>query len=261
MRTAIITGASSGIGAACARAFAGAGLRVVLVARRADRLDEVVAAIRAAGGDASAVVADVTDEAAMDRVVADAVEAYGGVDVMVCNAGVGWNGRLDETPTDVMRQLMEVNFFGTFYAARAAVRHFRAARRGHLFIVSSIVGRRALARGGAYAATKFAQVGLGEAARAELRGSGVHVTLVHPVSTDTEFRDAMARDFGQAVRGSGPRQPAEVVARAMTRCLRRPRADLYPFRGSRVVGVLGALAPGLVDRLAARFSRAPRDTR
>src|SRR5690606_27781130 len=128
-----------------------------------ERLEALVSDITSGGGSASARVADVTDEAAMDQAVAETVAAHGRLDVMVCNAGIGYNGRLDETPTDVMRRLMEVNFFGTFHAARAAVRHFRAAGRGHLFIVSSIVGRRAMARGGAYAATKFAQVGLGEA--------------------------------------------------------------------------------------------------
>lgn len=257
MGTAIITGASAGIGAACARAFAREGLHVVLAARRADRLDAVVEQIRQAGGQASAVVADVTVEADMDRLVADTIAAHGRLDVLVCNAGIGFNARLEDTPTEVMRQLMDVNFFGTFLAARPAVRHFRQAGAGHLFIVSSIVGRRAIARGGAYAATKFAQVGLGEAVRAELVGTGVHVTLVHPVSTDTEFRDAMAERFGQQVEGVGPRQPADAVARAMVRCLRRPRADVYPLFGSRLVGVVSALMPGLTDRLAARFTRRP----
>lgn len=257
MKTAVITGASAGIGAACARAFAREGLHVVLAARRLERLEAVAQEIREAGGHASSVEADVTSEADMTRLVDETVTRHGRLDVLVCNAGVGFNGRLDETPTDVMRRLMEVNFYGTFFAARAAVRQFRAAGSGHLFIVSSIVGRRGIPRGGAYAATKFAQVGLGEAARAELVGTGVHVTLVHPISTDTEFREAIARNFGQAVRGSGPRQSPDVVARAMTRCLRRPRADVYPFGGSRLVGVVSALLPGLTDRVAARFARTP----
>src|SRR5690606_29962269 len=127
MQTAIITGASSGIGAACARAFARDGLHVVLVARRAELLDALASAIVANGGSATTRVADVTDEAAMEQVVDETLATRGRLDVMVCNAGVGYNGRLDETPTDAMRRLMEVNFFGTFYPARAAVRHFRAA--------------------------------------------------------------------------------------------------------------------------------------
>lgn len=258
MTTAIITGASAGIGAACARAFAREGLHVVLAARRGDRLDAVVEEIRSAGGHASAAVADVTSEADMERLVADTIATHGRLDVMVCNAGVGFNGLLEDTPTEVMRRLMEVNFFGTFYAARAAVRHFRTTGHGHLFIVSSIVGRRGIPRGGAYAATKFAQVGLGEAVRAELAGTDIHVTIVHPVSTDTEFRQAMAREYGQDVRGAGPRQPPESVARAMVRCLRRPRPDIYPLMGSRLVAVFSAVVPGLADRVTARFARRPR---
>ena len=257
MKTAVITGASAGIGAACARAFAREGVHVVLAARRLDRLEALAAEITEAGGCASAVEADVTIQDDMTRLVSQTIARHGSLDVMVCNAGVGFNARLDETPTDVMRRLMEVNFFGTFFAAREAVRHFRRTGTGHLFIVSSIVGRRGLPRGGAYAATKFAQVGLGESARAELAGTNVHVTLVHPISTDTEFREAMARDFGQEVTGSGPRQSPDAVARAMTRCLRRPRADIYPFTGSRLVAVVSALLPGLTDRITARFARTP----
>ncbi len=257
MQTAVITGASAGIGAACARAFAREGLHVVIAARRRDQLDSVAADIRAVGGHATPVVADVTSEHDIERLMAAALAATGRLDVVVCNAGVGFNGRLDETPSEVMRELMEVNYFGTFYAARQAVRHFRTVGAGHLFIVSSIVGRKGLPRGGAYSATKFAQAGLGESTRAELAGTGIHVSLVYPVSTATEFRDAMARRFGQHVGGAGPTQAAEQVALAMVRCLRRPRADVYPFPGSRLVGVFGTLLPGLVDRISTRFARKP----
>lgn len=258
MKTAIITGASSGIGAACARAFAREGLHVVLAARRREQLAAVSDEIAAAGGSASVRVADVTREADMDQLVTDTVTSHGRLDVMVCNAGLGFNGLLEETSSDVMRKLLEVNFLGTFYAARAAVRHFRSTGHGHVFIVSSIVGRRGLPRGGAYAATKFAQVGLGESLRAELAGSGIHVTLVHPVSTETEFREAMVREFSQDVSGSGPKQSADVVARSMVRALRRPRADVYPYAASRLLAVLSALAPGLTDRVVTRFARTPR---
>ena len=255
MRTAVITGASSGIGEACARAFAREGLHVVLGARRADRLALVAADIVDNGGRATPVTCDVTDAAQVDALAAQAIEATGRLDVMVCNAGLGYNGRLDETDAEAMRRLMDVNFFGTFHAARAAVAHFRRAGHGHLFIVSSIVGRKGVPRMSAYAATKFAQVGLGESVRAELAGTGVHVTLVYPISTETEFRSAIEREWGQHVAGRGPRQTPERVAHAMVRALRRPRADVYPLRGSRLVAVGSALWPGLADRIAARFSR------
>lgn len=257
-RTAVITGASSGIGEACARAFAREGLHVVLAARREAELARVAADIAAAGGAATAVPCDVTDAAQVEALVAGAVAVTGRLDVVVANAGLGYNGRLDETDLDTMRHLMEVNYFGTFHAARAAVRHFRTTGAGHLFIMSSIVGRKGVPRMGAYAATKFAQVGLGESVRAELAGTGVHVTLVYPISTETGFRSAMAREWGQDVAGAGPRQSPDHVAATMVRALRRPRADIYPMRASRLVAAASALVPGLADWVSAKFTRTPK---
>ena len=256
--TAIVTGASSGIGEACARAFAREGLHVVLAARRVDALERVASAITADQGHASVAPCDVTDEAQVQSLVADTIARTGRLDVMVCNAGLGYNARLDETDPAAMRHLMEVNFFGTFHAARAAIRHFRAQGRGHLFIVSSIVGRKGVPRMAAYAATKFAQAGLGESVRAELAGTGIHVTLVYPISTETGFRQAMATTWGQDVEGRGPRQSPDDVAASMVRALRRPRADVYPYRLARWVAAASALAPGLADRISLRFARTPR---
>jgi short-subunit dehydrogenase len=230
----------------------------VLAARRTDRLSAVAAAIAADGGRATPVTCDVTDARQVDALVTTALSATGRLDVMVCNAGLGYNGRLDETSAEDMRRLMDVNYFGTFHAARAAVAQFRQAGRGHLFIVSSIVGRRGVPRMSAYAATKFAQAGLGESVRAELAGSGIHVTMVYPISTETEFRGAMAREWGQEVAGAGPRQTPGHVAAAMVKALRRPRADVYPLTGSRLIAAASALVPGLADRVSARFSRKPR---
>jgi NAD(P)-dependent dehydrogenase (short-subunit alcohol dehydrogenase family) len=257
-RTAVITGASSGIGKACAQAFAREGLHVVLAARRVDLLDRVAADIVADGGAATAVPCDVTDASQVDHVVATALAVTGRLDVMVCNAGLGHNGRLDETDAAAMRRLMDVNYFGTFHAARAAVRHFRETGHGHLFIMSSIVGRKGLPRMGAYAATKFAQAGLGESVRAELAGTGIHVTMVYPISTETEFRAALAREWGVEVAGLGPRQSPDHVAATMVRALRRPRADIYPMRLSRLVPAAGALWPGLADWVSSRFTRKPK---
>lgn len=257
-RTAVITGASSGIGEACARAFAREGLHVVLAARRLDQLERVASDIAATGGIATAVTCDVTDPDQVQLVVAEALARTGRLDVMVCNAGLGYNGRLDETGVETMRRLMEVNYFGTFHAARAAVTHFRSVGRGHLFIMSSIVGRKGVPRMSAYAASKFAQVGLGESVRAELAGTDIHVTVVYPISTETEFRKAMVREWGLDVAGAGPRQSPDHVAAAMVRALRRPRADIYPMRLSRLIPAASALLPGLADWVSTRFARKPK---
>lgn len=254
-RVAIITGASAGIGRACAEHFAREGMAVVLAARRADRLDAATRTIRATGGRAEAVTADVTSETDMEQLVAHAQRTFGALDVMVCNAGFGYYGTVEETPPEVMRRMMEVNFIGTYLGARAALPVFRRQGRGHLIIVSSIVGRRGISQMSGYSATKAAQVGFAESLRSEFGGTPIHVSVVFPISTETEFRHAMERDYGHTVAGIGPKQTADHVARAMVKCLRRPRPEVYPHAPSRALTILNAAAPALTDRLVRKYGR------
>lgn len=254
-RVAAITGASAGIGLACAHELARRGAAVVLGARRADRLEEAVRAIAARGGRADAVVTDVTVEDDVVRLVERARARFGTLDVMVCNAGFGFYGLVEETPPEVMRRLMDVNFMGSYHGARAALPGFRAQGHGHLVFVSSIVGRRGVAQTSAYSATKAAQVGFAEALRAETAGTPVHVTVVLPVSTTTEFREAMKRDYGHAVSGVGPKQTAEDVARAVAKCLERPRPEVYPYGRAKLLSIASVIAPALADRFVGRFAR------
>jgi len=258
MRVVAITGASAGIGRATALRLARDGAAVAICARRADRLDETAKAIAAAGGQALPVVADVTHEADMDRFVAAAVERFTRLDVMLCNAGFGIAGAIDDIAPDQMRKLMDVNYMGTYLAARAAMRAFRRQGHGHLIIVSSIVGKRGVPYMGAYSATKFAQVGLAECLRAEVAGTPIHVSVVFPVSTETEFFDVMTRETGTAVtRAHGPRQHVDAVADAIARAIERPAPEVYPHFTSRFLGILNALAPGFTDHVVKRFGRKP----
>lgn len=254
-KVAAITGASSGIGLATAQQLAAAGAAVVLGARRAERLAEAAAGIRRAGGSAEPVVMDVTSAADVARLVARAEEAFGRLDIMICNAGFGYYATLDDTDPSIMRRMMDVNFHGTFLAARAAMPIFRRQVQGHLVIVSSIVGQRGIGQMSGYSATKAAQVGFAESLRTEFAGTRIHISVVLPVSTETEFRIAMARDFGHSVRGLGPRQSAETVARAIVKCVRRPVPEVYPHRGSRALPIINAVAPGFTDVLVRRFGR------
>jgi short-subunit dehydrogenase len=256
-RVAIITGASSGIGAATARAFAAEGVRVVLAARRRERLDQVVAEIAQRGGTALAVPTDVTADAGVASLVATTLDHFKRLDIVVCNAGAGYYGSLEQTSPDAMARLMDLNFMGSFLVARATLPHLRRQTPANLLFVSSIVGKRGLGYGGAYSATKFAVVGFAEALRTELLESSVHVSVVIPVSTETELREVMAREQGFAVSGHGPRQSADHVARAMVRCLQHPRAEVYPHALSRALVVLNAIAPSLCDRVMRRFGRKP----
>jgi short-subunit dehydrogenase len=256
-RVVAITGASAGIGRATALRLARDGASLVLCARRRDRLDEVAAEVVTAGGRALALVADVTREADMEALVAGALARFGRLDVMMCNAGFGVYGTIDTVSPDQMRRLLDVNYMGTYPAARAATAVFRRQASGHLVIISSIVGRRGVPYMGAYSATKFAQVGLAECLRAEVEGSGIHVTVVFPISTETEFLQVMARESGHATASKGPRQPAEAVADAIARALDRPVPEVYPHRLSRGLAILAAIAPGFCDRIVKRWGRQP----
>jgi short-subunit dehydrogenase len=257
-RVVAITGASAGIGRATALRLARDGAAVALCARRADRLDAVAADIIAAGGQALAVRADVTRPDDMEGFIARTVERFGRLDVMMCNAGFGIAGAIDDITPAQMQKLIEVNYTGTYLAARAALRMFRGQGHGHVIIISSIVGKRGVPYMGAYSATKFAQVGLAECLRAELVGSDIHVTVVYPVSTDTDFFDVMSQETGTTVvRGPGPRQSVDTVADAIARAIERPVPEVYPYFKSRALVWLNAFAPGLADRMVQRFGRKP----
>jgi len=250
-----ITGASSGIGRAVAEHAAANGAAVVLSARRADLLREVAAGITARGGRALAVPGDVTRDADMRALVARAVDTFGRLDVMICNAGIGYHDAFADTPPEVMRRLVDVNLMGTLYAAHAAMAQFRAQRSGHVIAISSVVGRRGIPGSSVYGATKFAQVGLIEGLRAELLGTNIHASLVYPISTQTEFHAAIQRDFGHDVHGYGPKQPADTVARAIVACIRRPRAEVFPYPRAWWLGVLSVMAPSIADRIVQRYAR------
>jgi short-subunit dehydrogenase len=257
-RVIAITGASAGIGRATAIRLARGGASIALCARRQEKLDAVAAEVVGAGGHALAVVADVTTDADMRRFVGAAVERFGCLDVMMCNAGFGIAGAIDDITPEQMRKLVDVNYMGTFYAARAALDVFRRQQRGHLIVISSIVGKRGVPYMGAYAATKFAQVGMAECLRAEVAESPIHVTVVFPVSTESEFFDVMSQETGTTVtRAFGPRQEASVVADAIARAIDRPVPEVYPHAKSRALVWLNAIAPGYCDRIVKRFGRKP----
>jgi short-subunit dehydrogenase len=254
-RVVAITGGSAGIGRACADQLADAGAAVAICARRGDRVRAVADGIRARGGRALAVDADVTCAADMQRLVADSIAAFGRLDVMICNAGIGYHGDLGDTPPSVMRRLVEVNLVGTFLAAQAAHAQFVRQQSGHLIAISSIAGRRGVAGLSAYSATKAAQIGFIEALRSEFLDSGLQASVVYPISTATEFLDAERRDFSREVRTVGPKQDVAAVAAAIVRCVARPRAEVYTHPKSRWLAVLGVIAPARADRVVRQYKR------
>jgi NAD(P)-dependent dehydrogenase (short-subunit alcohol dehydrogenase family) len=251
-----ITGASSGIGREAAVLFAEEGARVAVGARRVDRLETLAESLRARGAEVLVRSLDVSLEADVNAFIAEVVERFGRLDVLVNNAGFGVRGNVEDVSAEKYERLMRVNYLGTVYGCRAAVPVMRRQGKGVLINVSSIVGKRALPGGGAYAATKAAQVSLTEALRVELRGTGVYACSVHPVGTTTEFSDVAAEESKAPRSGDlGPQQSAALVAKGIVACALHPRPEVYPLMVSRLIPILNALFPSLVDRIAYWGSR------
>jgi short-subunit dehydrogenase len=244
-----ITGASSGIGAATAIACAKAGMNVALFARRADKLAHVAELCRQAGGKSTRVIAvegDVSDPEACKQLVDLSIEAFGSLYSVYANAGYGFEKPMHETSEAELRQIFEVNFFGTMNTVRPAMEHMlsrpfegnaRKAPRGHILICSSCLAKITLPRYGAYSATKAAQNHIGRAMRHELDGKGVAVSTVHPISTTTEFFDIVKQRTGKELQTHTPGlfvQPADTVAKHTVCCLRKPHAEVW-------TGVRGAI--------------------
>jgi short-subunit dehydrogenase len=252
-RVVVITGASSGIGAATAVECGRAGMRVVLAARRKDRLEAVADRVRAAGGETRVAATDVRDEAAVQALLDGTVAAWGRLDVLVNNAGIGLLATVAQTSSAEFEAIMRVNFLGSVYGILAALPRMRRQGWGHIVNIASVAGKRASPFRAAYVASKFALVGLSETLRMELRGEGIDVTCVCPIGTTTEFHDLEENRLGVPGRG-GPIQSAEHVARTIVRALRRPRAEVHPYPPARLLFVLNDLAPALVDRLLMALS-------
>jgi short-subunit dehydrogenase len=210
-KTAVVTGASSGIGRATAIELARRGANVVLAARRIELLESLAAECRALGVDAVAVPTDVTRPDDCRRLI----ETAGHVDVLVNNAGFAIFDSIAEAKADELRAMMDTNYFGAVHCTQAVLPQMLARRGGTIVNVASIAGIMGYARMGGYCATKFALIGMSEALRDEVLGKGVRVALVCPGTTETEF-------FVKAERGKMPgasrlilATSAEQVARAI----------------------------------------------
>jgi NADP-dependent 3-hydroxy acid dehydrogenase YdfG len=217
-RVLLITGASTGIGAASARAAAAAGLRVALAARSQEALESLVGEI----GESRAIAlpCDVTDYASQERMVARALDRFGAIDAVFANAGTGGQpGGFSAAPVESWQRIVSVNILGVAYTLRASLAALKQAR-GHVLITGSVAGRRTLA-GSMYSASKWAVTAIGYGLREELRGSGVRVTLIEPGMVDTPFFDdpkpeaLRADDIARAV-VYALQQPASVDVHELT---------------------------------------------
>ncbi|WP_207460538.1 SDR family oxidoreductase [Azospirillum sp. SYSU D00513] len=251
--SAVVTGASSGIGRATALAFAERGANLLLAARRADRLEEVARECRELGGNAFALPTDVTVEGDVERLARRAVARFGGIDVWFNNAGVGVFGRFEDIPSEVWRRVIETNVFGYMYGAKAAMRQFRSQGHGVLINNASIVGRLAKPDSTAYATSKFAVRGLAESLRQEvLDQPHIHICTILPSVIDTPFFQHAANYSHHRVRAAPPVYTPEKVARTVVGLVERPRAEVIIGGAGRTAILSKRLAPSLMTRINGR---------
>ena len=252
-----VTGASSGIGAACAREFARQGACVALAARREQRLARVKADIEALGGQAKAVTCDVTRSADVDRFAAETADAFGRVDVVLANAGFGVSGAITKLHPDDFRRQFEVNFFGVIHALYAFLPALTASR-GVFAIMSSTMGRVGLPASAPYNASKFAVAGLADSIYHDLDELGVGVTLICPGLVESEIRSVDNQGVFRGGNDTAPRRltmPAEVAARQIARAIARRRFELVLTRHGKTAVWLTRHFPRTARQLVRLFTR------
>jgi short-subunit dehydrogenase len=259
MDVILITGGSDGIGAEMARQLAarhGKALGLVLAGRSAEKLQAVAATCRSHGAEVLTVAMDVADEAQCRDLVAQAIARFGRLDTLVNNAGVSAQALFEEVSAQDLHwyeDLMKVNLWGSVWCTHAALPFVKAAR-GRIVAVSSLSGLLGVPGRSAYAATKFAMTGFFEALRAELRNSGVSVTIAYPGVVTTQLRHRGYNARGQAAGFSGLKEhdamPVEQCARLIVDGMERRERDIVMTAKGKLGRFLKLLAPGLVENMA-----------
>jgi short-subunit dehydrogenase len=255
-KVVVITGASKGIGAELARQLAVKGARLVLAARSAEELENVANECRKHGAQVLTVKADVAVEHDCQAMVSGAVLAFGGIDVLVNNAGMTMWARFEDIQDlSILERIMRVNYMGAVYCTRHALPYLRASK-GVLVGVSSLAGRTGVPTRTGYSASKHAMTGFFDSLRIELADSGVAVTMVYPGFVSTGIRENATGPDGKAIRVS-PVKEGEVMgvgecARLIVRAIERRKRELVMTGRGKIGLWLKLVAPGLIDRIARR---------
>ena len=262
----LISGAAGGLGAALCRRYGAAGAQIAAMDIDTERLDALVATLHAKGIRAIALAGNITDRSACKAAVEATLQHFGALDGLINNAGISHRSLLRDTDPDVIRRVMEVNFFGSLYLTHAALPSI-AARRGVIAAISSVAGYSPLVGRTGYSASKHALHGFFDSLRSEVEGAGVGVTLVCPSFISTGIGAAALDGSGAAVSGprvtSGGESSAEDIADRIFEAVADNRPLLLPDRTSKLAWWISRLAPAfyartMKRRLGAEFPDVPR---
>lgn len=254
-RVVLITGAAGGLGAALCRRYAAAGARIAAMDLDAQKLELLAAELRASGAEVLALPADITDPVACTAAVVKTLEHFGDLDGLINNAGISHRSLLADTDPDVIRRVMEVNFFGAANLTRDALAQI-VARRGFIVAISSVAGFAPLTGRTGYAASKHALHGFFDSLRSEVEGTGVGVTLVCPSFIRTGIGTAATDGSGAPVSSlritaGGESTPDEIAERVFA-AVAEGRQLLLPDATARKAWWLSRLAPGFYARIMKR---------
>ncbi|CAG5077216.1 SDR family oxidoreductase [Parvicella tangerina] len=223
-----ITGASSGIGEAAAMAFSNHGAKVILSSRRADQLKQVASRCK---GDSYVLPLDLSDNSNFSDIVKEAIEAFGQVDVLLNNGGISQRSEAAETPIEVDRKVMEVNYFGNISLTKALLPHFQERQQGRIVVISSLSGKFGFFLRSAYAASKFALVGFYESLRLEEEKNNIRVHLVYPGFIKTNISknaiDANGNTHGEMDNNQNKGISAQECATRLIRGIQKDKKDIF----------------------------------
>ncbi len=252
----VLTGASSGIGWHTASELVRQGAYVVMTSRREDRLRDLRLAFGNPTKRLIAVPGDITDAEHRKAVIKTAKEQLGGIDILINNAGVGAIGNFEESSSDRMRKVFEVDFFAAAELTRLALPHLKRGKQAAVCMVNSVLGHRGVPQKSEYCAAKFALRGWAEALRIELSSRNIDVLTVSPSTTRSEFFDSLVDTVRGKKSASIGSQSPEAVASQVLIALRKRKRDRVLSAGGKAFVWLSRLAPNFTDRLLMRYATA-----
>ncbi len=249
--TALITGASQGIGKATALLFAKKGYDLVITARTKDKLESVAEEIRSLNRQVIAITADTGDRSAMEALINLGLERFSQIDVLVNNAGICMTAPMAKTTIEDWEKIINVNLWGYIYTINALLPHFLARKQGNIINVGSFGGKVPLPHMTAYCTSKYAVTGMTETLRLELEPQGIHVSGIHPSVTNTDFLErAIFKDSDpqqmKALLSSPLTSQPEDVAKAIWHALKHPQAEVI-VGSAKIPTLLSRLFPGITQ--------------